>query len=162
MLLKQFLVNNSNSQGVNIPEDVLKESSDPEENLGDTDCGGSLQQESSPGKKDINMSHQLTADEHLQELLRNLGDYSLETATDQALGKLNWQDFPALRRARAQLTVMGKDKKLDIFFRAQITVMVGTLNLNLDPILSFSWREASVLASKAAGHGVYHAHSLQS
>ncbi|KIJ33166.1 hypothetical protein M422DRAFT_264882 [Sphaerobolus stellatus SS14] len=40
--------------------------------------------------------------------------------------------------------------------------MVGALNLYLDPTLSLSWREASVLASKAAGHGVYHACSLWS
>ncbi|KIJ44951.1 hypothetical protein M422DRAFT_251574 [Sphaerobolus stellatus SS14] len=40
--------------------------------------------------------------------------------------------------------------------------MVGTLNLYLDPSLSFTWREASVLASKAANHGVYHARNLRS
>ncbi|KIJ33167.1 hypothetical protein M422DRAFT_264883, partial [Sphaerobolus stellatus SS14] len=83
------------TEGVSLPEDVLEDSSDQGENLGDTDCGSSLQRESSPDGGP-NMSHQLTADEHLQELLCNLGDYNLETATDQALRKLDWQDFPAL------------------------------------------------------------------
>jgi hypothetical protein len=39
--------------------------------------------------------------------------------------------------------------------------MVGTLNLYLDPQLSYSWREASLLAAKAAGHGVYHARNIR-
>jgi hypothetical protein len=39
--------------------------------------------------------------------------------------------------------------------------MVAALNLYLDPELSYSWRESSVLAAKALGHGVNHAQNLQ-
>jgi len=39
--------------------------------------------------------------------------------------------------------------------------MAGTLNLYLDPMLSYSWRECSLLAAKTAGHGVYHARNIR-
>ncbi|KIJ50989.1 hypothetical protein M422DRAFT_244952 [Sphaerobolus stellatus SS14] len=39
----------------------------------------------------------LTPNEQLQELLQEVGDYSLETATDASLASLTWWDFPALR-----------------------------------------------------------------
>jgi len=39
--------------------------------------------------------------------------------------------------------------------------MVGTLNLYLDPQLSYTWREASLIASKSQGHGVNHARNLR-
>ena len=39
--------------------------------------------------------------------------------------------------------------------------MVATLNLYLDPELSYSWREASVLAAKAMGRGIKHARNLR-
>jgi hypothetical protein len=54
-----------------------------------------------------------------------------------------------------------KDKKLDVFFRSRITSMVATLNLYLDPELSYSWRSASVIAAKASGRGVNHARNLR-
>ena len=38
--------------------------------------------------------------------------------------------------------------------------MAGTLNLYLDPMLSYSWRECSILVAKTAGHGVYHARNI--
>ena len=38
--------------------------------------------------------------------------------------------------------------------------MAGTLNLYLDPMLSYSWHECSLLAAKAAGHRVYHARNI--
>ena len=88
-------------------------------------------------------------------------DVAPETQTDSLLNNLSYKDFPALRRARATLTVKSKDKKLDVFFRSRITTMVGTLNLYLDPQLSYSWREASVLAAKAAGHGMRYARNLR-
>ncbi|PPQ70445.1 hypothetical protein CVT26_013939 [Gymnopilus dilepis] len=67
----------------------------------------------------------------------------------------------SLRRARAALTVKCKDKKLDVLFRGRLTGMVGTLNLYLDPQLSYTWREASLIASKSQGHGVSHARNLR-
>lgn len=39
--------------------------------------------------------------------------------------------------------------------------MVATLNLYLDPELSYTWRESSLLAAKALGHGVRHAQNLR-
>jgi hypothetical protein len=39
--------------------------------------------------------------------------------------------------------------------------MVATLNLYLDPELSYSWRESSVLAAKALGCGINHARNLR-
>jgi len=78
-----------------------------------------------------------------------------ENATDNLLNGLSYKDFPALRRARASLTVKSHDKKIDVFFCARISGMVGTLNLYLDPSLSYSWRECSLLVSKASGHGVH-------
>jgi len=95
-----------------------------------------------------------------QKLLQNLQEHTKETATDAALCTMMWRNFPAIHRAQAKLTVASKDKKLNIFYRGQLTGMVGTLNLYLDTELSFTWRQASVLASKAAGHGLKHAHNL--
>jgi hypothetical protein len=70
-------------------------------------------------------------------------------------------DFPPLHRARVWLNLESRNKKIDVFFRARITAMAGTLNLYLDPMLSYSWRECSLLAAKAAGHGVYHARNIR-
>ncbi|KIJ56047.1 hypothetical protein M422DRAFT_239240 [Sphaerobolus stellatus SS14] len=102
-----------------------------------------------------------TPNEWLQELLREVVDYSLETATDASLASLTWWDFPALRQARAKLFVLSKDNKIDIFFRGRLSAMIGALSLYLDPTLSYGWRESSVLAAKASGHGVYHAQCIQ-
>jgi len=54
-----------------------------------------------------------------------------------------------------------KDKKLDVFFRSRITAMVATLNFYLDPELSYSWQESSVLTAKAMGRGVKHAQNIR-
>ena len=108
----------------------------------------------------------LAARKEVEKLLRQLRkgqrphDDSPETTTDEILNALSHKDFPALCRARAKLTVKAKDKKLDVFFRSRIMAMVATLNLYLDAKLSYSWRESSILAAKAAGHGVMHARNL--
>lgn len=108
-----------------------------------------------------------SARERVEELLRQLRegrrphDDSPDTEADQILNGLCYKDFPSLRRARAKLTVKAKDKKLDVFFRSRITAMVATLNFYLDPQLSYSWRESSVLAAKAMGRGVKHARNLR-
>jgi hypothetical protein len=88
-------------------------------------------------------------------------DGSLETTTDLSLNQLHFKDFPALRRAVAKLTVKSKDQKLDVFFRAHITAMVGTLNLYLDSELSYTWREASFVVSKSQGQGINHARNIR-
>ena len=103
------------------------------------------------------------ARKQVEELLRQLwegqrlSDNSPETNTDQFLNGLCYKDFPALRHAWAKLTVKAKDKKLDVFFWNCITAMIATLNFYLDPELSYSWQESSVLAAKALGCGVKHA-----
>ena len=109
----------------------------------------------------------VVARKQVEELLRQLRegrrlqDNSPETVTDQYLNGLCYRDFPALRRAQARLSVKAKDKKLDVFFRGRITAMVATLNFYLDPELSYSWQESSVLAAKALGRGVKHARNLR-
>lgn len=50
---------------------------------------------------------------------------------------------------------------MDVLFRGRLTGMVGTLNLYLDPQLSYTWREASLITSKSQGHGVSHARNLR-
>ncbi|CAA7270358.1 unnamed protein product [Cyclocybe aegerita] len=87
-------------------------------------------------------------------------DPSPEHQAERLLNQLTYQDFPALRRAKAKLTVASCDKKIDIFFQARITGMVGTLNLYLDPQLSYSWHQVSLIAAKAAGCGPNHAQNL--
>lgn len=88
-------------------------------------------------------------------------DNSPPTESDTVLDQLNYKDLPNLRHAREELSVKAKDKKLDVFFRARITGMVGILNLYLDPQLSYTWREASLIVSKSQGHGVKHARNLR-
>jgi len=83
-----------------------------------------------------------------------------ETGPDQALGKLDWHDFPSICLSRARLTIESKNKAIDVFFRACISGMVGTLNLYLDPALLYTWWEASLIVAKAVGHGVRHACNL--
>jgi len=94
------------------------------------------------------------------KILDDLEDKTEKTGPDQALGKLDWHDFPSLNQARARLTIESKNTAIDVFFRACITGMVGTLNLYLDLDLSYTWWEASLIVAKAAGHGVRHAHNL--
>jgi len=103
------------------------------------------------------------ADEEMSkvaELLDDLQGNSKETAADQSLGTLDWKDFPALHFTCAKLSVESKNKKIDVFFQSHLTSMLGTLNLYLHPLLSFSWRQASLISVKAASHGVKHARNV--
>ncbi|KIJ41851.1 hypothetical protein M422DRAFT_255176 [Sphaerobolus stellatus SS14] len=102
-----------------------------------------------------------TPNEKLHELLQTVGDYSLETATDATFALLTCQDFPALQQAKTKLSVKSKDMKIDVFFCARINAMIGTLDLYLDSTLSYGWKEASMLAAKASGHGVYCARCIR-
>jgi hypothetical protein len=111
----------------------------------------------------------LLTDTHqrVKDLLRELRegrkprDNTLPTESDVVLDQLNYKDLPKLRRACAALTVKSKDKKIDIIFRGRLTGMVGMLNLYLDPQLSYTWREVSLITSKSQGHGVSHARNLR-
>ena len=56
---------------------------------------------------------------------------------------------------------MGKDKKVDVLFQTRVISMVGTLNLFLDLELTLTWRQASLVSSKAQGHGMNHAQRIR-
>ena len=107
------------------------------------------------------------AHEKVKELLHELQEgwkpcnNTFSTESDIILDQLNYKDLPKLRQACTALTVKSKDKRLDILFRGQLTGMVGVLNLYLDSQLSYTWCEASLIASKAQGHGVAHARNLR-
>jgi hypothetical protein len=115
----------------------------------------------------IEMNPAFSAHERVEELLLELRegrkpvDNTLPTESDTVLDQLNYKDFPKLRKACAALTVKSKDKKIDVVFRGRIAGMVGALNLYLDSQLSYTWREASLIAAKAQGHGVNHARNLR-
>jgi hypothetical protein len=100
-----------------------------------------------------------SAQEHWDELLKNIDDNHPSALSDAAL--FNWKDITSLQQAVKQLTLKSKDKKIDVFFYAHITAMVGTLNLYLDPDMSYGWREASFVVAKSSGNGVSHAQKIR-
>jgi hypothetical protein len=71
------------------------------------------------------------------------------TKADNALAE--WKDFLALQKALNDLNLKSKDKRLDVFFHARITAMVGTLNLYLDSNLSYTWQQASMIVARTQG-----------
>jgi hypothetical protein len=77
------------------------------------------------------------------------------SAVDNVLDILNNQTM--LCGVQNWLAGMGKDKNIDILFQACIVSMVGTLNLFLDPEITCTWRQASLVSSKVQGHGITHA-----
>ena len=93
----------------------------------------------------------------LQALLENLCHHcaaereSPINPVDNALALL--RDNAALSRAQEKLLLQGRDKSLDVVFRAHISAMVGVLNLYLDPELPYTWKEASMVIVKAQGCG---------
>jgi hypothetical protein len=99
----------------------------------------------------------------VQVLLENLRrgrapvDESAPAPVDSALDLL--RDRVALSRARERL--QSEDKTLDVIFRARIDAMIGVLNLFLDPGLSYTWREASMIVAKAQGSGSNRARSIR-
>ena len=84
----------------------------------------------------ITDEHQRHVEELLEELQKGQtptdGIEDLENASDTALNILNYNNFPALWHARANLSVKACDPKLNLVFHLQITSMVSTLNLYLD------------------------------
>ena len=75
-------------------------------------------------------------------------------ASDAVLNVLNYQDFPTLCHVREKLVIKAKDSILDVTFWSQIVSMVGTLNLYLDPELSYMWQDASLIVTKSQGLGI--------
>jgi hypothetical protein len=74
---------------------------------------------------------------------------------------LGWKDFPTLRCALQQLMIKSKDKKLDVFFRARIMAMVGSLNLYLDSYMHYTWRQATLIVAKSQGRGCDYARKVR-
>jgi hypothetical protein len=99
----------------------------------------------------------------IQTLLENLrrgrapADESPPAPVDSALDLLH--NRAALLRARESL--QRQDKSLDVVFQARILAMIGVLNLFLDPGLSYTWREASMIVAKAQGHGANRTRSVR-
>jgi hypothetical protein len=58
-----------------------------------------------------------------------------------------------LQQVSKKLVLKSGDKTLDIVVCAHISAMVGILNLYLDPDLSYTWRKALIIVSKAQGCG---------
>jgi hypothetical protein len=52
------------------------------------------------------------------------------------------------------------NKGLDLVMRRRIQGMSGLLNLHLDEAVKLSWKESSVMVSKAQGHGNVHARNI--
>ena len=106
------------------------------------------------------------AQKAVQVLLENLRrgcapvDGSAPAAIDSVLDLLH--DHAMLSRARETLqNKQNQAKSLDVIFKARIAAMIGVLNLFLDPGLSYTWREASMIVAKAQGHGSTRARSLR-
>jgi hypothetical protein len=87
-----------------------------------------------------------------------LVDESPPTSADSALDLLC--NHAALLKALERLRLQSQDKTLDVIFWACISAMVGVLNLFLDLDLQYTWREASMIVTKAQGHGTMHVCSI--
>ena len=107
-------------------------------------------------------SEQVEAEQMIEQLRDGIWpcDDGTETMSDAKLNKLSYLDFKGLHKAHAKLTVLSKDKKLDVVFCARITALVGTINLYMDSELSYTWCEASLIVAKSQGQGSNHAQNL--
>ena len=98
-------------------------------------------------------------------LLENLGrgraqmDHAPPVPVDSPLILL--RDHVALSSAQEGLLLQSKNKSLGVVFQARVSAMVGLINLFLDPQLSYTWREASMIVAKAEGNGSRRARSIR-
>jgi hypothetical protein len=110
----------------------------------------------------VNLAHV-----HLKELLEAISHNSLpvdnspESLAENKLNQLTYRNFPALQRAADQLELESKKKEHDLVFRGRIQGMLGTLKLYLNPLLSYSWRQSSMIVSESQGHGSYLARRIR-
>jgi hypothetical protein len=95
----------------------------------------------------------------LEELRDVISPEGPHATVDNALDIIS--DHSALCMAQDQLTLMGKDKKINVLFHACIVSMVGMLNLFLDPKRTYTWRGASLVSSKVQGHGIAHTQHIR-
>lgn len=75
--------------------------------------------------------------------------------------RVDHRDLPALRRAKAKITVKLQDKGLRLVLRGRLVGMLALLNLYLDDDLHFGWMKASLFAAKSAGKGTNFARNLR-
>ena len=73
-----------------------------------------------------------------------------------------WNDQEKYHTTSVALLAMSKNKDFDIIWHTQVMGMVGVLNLYLDPVLQYTWREASVMVSKVEGKTENHVHMCSS
>lgn len=97
--------------------------------------------------------------ERLKALLLYLWDNESEDDKDDGCLNQYWhKDFGALAKAKNTLALKSKDAKLDAILCSCIVSMIGTLNTYLDPHLSHTWWQASVLTAVSCSKS--HKHSL--
>jgi hypothetical protein len=139
-----------------IREEEEEDSEDTRSDLSEEDGGhAEATDKATPDANGIQRAIQVL----LEDLRRGRAplDGSPPAPVDSALNLL--RDRAVLSRAREKL--QSQDKELDVIFQARISAMVGVLNLFLDPGLSFTWREASMIVAKAQGHGPTRARSIR-
>ena len=123
----------------------------------------STEEDASGGHADAANKAANAAQRAVQVLLEDLRrgrapvDDSAPGPDDKALDLLH--NHAVLSRARERL--QSEEKSLDVIYRARVTAMIGILNLFLDPGLSYTWREASMIVAKAQGHGLRRARSIR-
>ena len=101
----------------------------------------------------------------IQALLEDLyhgcasADKSVSSPLDNVLELLH--NHAILLKAQESLSSQSQDKSsLDVVFWVCISTMIGVLNLFLDLELPYTWREASMVVTKAQEHRSTHVHSI--
>lgn len=107
--------------------------------------------------------HQLPALSVHEHFLQMLSKCCMETQEDKKSDEAltNWRNLAELQKAAQRLKNVSKNEALDIVNRGRVIAMLGTLNIFIDEDLNFTWKEASLMASKISGHGEAHARSIR-
>lgn len=92
------------------------------------------------------------------ELPRKIVDMP-QTGLDNVLDILD--NHSMLHAARERLQVVSKDKTIDVLFCMHVASMIATLNLFLNPELRYTWKNVSLVTSKAQGHGISHTQRIR-
>lgn len=83
------------------------------------------------------------------------------TPTSKTEPVIDHRSLPALRRAKAKITVKLQDIQLHLVLRGRLVSMLALINLYLDKDLQFGWIKASQFAARAAGKGTNFARNLR-
>ena len=103
--------------------------------------------------------HALKSKLEILKQQRDLLNSGAPSSEDNTLDLI--RNIDQLRAARATLDLRSKDQSLDLFLRARVMAMTGTLNIFLDSDLVHTWRKASLLVAKTQGHGIMHARNIR-